>query len=341
MVLDWQLALMRESPIEKRFQRYLAGMDGSETAAIGLSGESHFRIYHQPGMTAKSVLTSAAERFLDGELDQDEWDKLICDRLASPRHEDRVWPVGQDACFAHRFASRAPTVARALAILRGHVQQQTEACTKSRVLGIGGPLARSHGTEFPVVQGPMTRVSDVSEFCETVARGGGLPFLALGLMRGEEVREKLGRTRDLMGDQPWGVGILGFALRELQEEQMPVIREIRRPFAIIAGGRPDQAASLESDGITAYLHVPSPGMLKAFILEGARRIASKGVAREADAEAGQGPCIEVAEADQRRDGMYMLGQLAALRDGETTIRDLHENVCSGTAWTPWREKSPS
>ncbi len=45
----------------------------------------------------------------------------------------------------------------------------------------------------------MTRVSDVPEFCQAVERGGGLPFLALALMRGEEVRDVLVRTRELMG----------------------------------------------------------------------------------------------------------------------------------------------
>ena len=33
----------------------------------------------------------------------------------------------------------------------------------------------------------------------------------------------------------------------------------RPPFALIAGGRPDQARALEADGIATYLHVPSPG----------------------------------------------------------------------------------
>ena len=490
VVLDWQLAVTRESPIERRFQRRLAAMDGSETVAIRLPGDSYWRFYHQPGMTAKSGIVSAAERLRDeAGFDQEQWDDLICERLAAWRLDDRLWPIGQDACFAQGFASQAPTVARALALLREHVERQTDACTRSRVLGNGGPLAVSHGTEFPIVQGPMTRVSDVPEFCEAVAHGGGLSFLALGLMRGAEVREKLGRTRDLMGDRPWGVGILGFAPRELQEEQMPAIREFRPPFAIIAGGRPDQAASLETHEISTYLHVPSPGMLESFIGEGARRfifegrecgghvgprtsfvlwdtminvllaadlsdedasdvrvlfaggvhdalsgsmvsamaqplvergmkvgvllgtgylftqeivqtgaavrafqdvtaradhtvvleagpgheircaetmyaeyfethksklrmkgcstdeirerleeinrgrlrIASKGVTRRADPETGQGPCMDVPESDQRRDGMYMLGQIAALRDGTTTIRHLHEEVCDGTA----------
>ena len=48
------------------------------------------------------------------------------------------------------------------------------------------------------------------------------------------------------------------------------------PFALIAGGRPDQAAALESRGIATYLHVPSPGLLRRFLDRGARRFVFEG-----------------------------------------------------------------
>src|SRR5262249_47921836 len=123
---------------------------------------------------------------------------------------------------------------------------------------------------------PMTRVSDVPEFADAVARGGALPFLALALLRGPQVRDLMEMTRDLMGTRPWGVGILGFVERELRAEQLAVVEEVRPPFAIIAGGRPDQAMSLEAKEITTYLHVPSPGMLDTFVREGARRFIFEG-----------------------------------------------------------------
>src|SRR5262249_54244755 len=48
------------------------------------------------------------------------------------------------------------------------------------------------------------------------------------------------------------------------------------PFALIAGGRPDQARELEKEGIPTYLHVPSPGLLKMFLRDGARRFVFEG-----------------------------------------------------------------
>ncbi len=140
----------------------------------------------------------------------------------------------------------------------------------------GAGVARAHGTRYPLVQGPMTRVSDRAEFASAVADGGGLPFLALALMRAGEAGALLERTAELLGERSWGVGLLGFVPAELRAEQLEVVREHRPPFALIAGGRPDQARELEADGIETYLHVPSPGLLKLYLADGARRFVFEG-----------------------------------------------------------------
>src|SRR5262249_4000678 len=75
---------------------------------------------------------------------------------------------------------------------------------------------------------------------------------------------------------PWGAGILGFAPPEIRREQTEAIRAIRPPFALIAGGRPDQARELGKEGIPTYLHVPSPGLLSLFLRDGARRFVFEG-----------------------------------------------------------------
>jgi NAD(P)H-dependent flavin oxidoreductase YrpB (nitropropane dioxygenase family) len=55
-----------------------------------------------------------------------------------------------------------------------------------------------------------------------------------------------------------------------------VIREIRPSYAIIAAGRPAQAAALEEVGISTFLHAPSPGLLKQFLDAGARKFIFEG-----------------------------------------------------------------
>ena len=51
---------------------------------------------------------------------------------------------------------------------------------------------------------------------------------------------------------------------------------MKPPFALIAGGRPDQAKELESEGIATYLHAPSPGLLDQYLRDGARRFILEG-----------------------------------------------------------------
>lgn len=104
----------------------------------------------------------------------------------------------------------------------------------------------------------MTRVSDRAAFAAQVAEAGGLPFLALALMEGADVQRLLEETAAAVGTRPWGVGILGFAPAHIREAQYEAIHKFRPPCALIAGGRPSQAAPLEAAGIETFMHVPSP-----------------------------------------------------------------------------------
>ena len=98
-----------------------------------------------------------------------------------------------------------------------------------------------------------------------VAREGGLPFLALALLREADVRTLLRATEAALSGRPWGVGILGFVPPDLRAEQLRAVHEVRPPLALIAGGRPDQAAELERQGIAAYLHAPSPDLIGQYL----------------------------------------------------------------------------
>lgn len=170
-------------------------------------------------------------------------------------------PVGQDGFLATRFAADHGTVDRVVRAV------------KDAVLAA---LTQEPSGPSMIAQGPMTRVSDRAAFAASVAENGGLPFVALALATKEQTRALLRETMDRLGDRPWGAGILGFAAEEVRTGQLEVIEELRPRYAIIAGGRPAQAAALERLGITTFLHVPSPGLLKQFLDAGARRFIFEG-----------------------------------------------------------------
>ena len=278
-VLDSQLLLTRESPLPEHVRARIASMDGSETVCLGSAAGASFRAYSRPDLPVVDDLRRVETAlFVNEERDEAAaaWRASVRSRVGWEQPETQVLAVGQDAAFASSLARRFGTVGGVLAGLRRAIVDHCRTACRLNPLAEGGLLAQSHGTRYPIVQGPMTRVSDRAEFAEAVAGAGALPFLALALMRGSEIAELLAKTRDLLGEKPWGVGVLGFVPPELRTEQMEVIRAYRPPFALIAGGRPDQARALEAEGVPTYLHVPSPGLLQMFLRDGARRFVFEG-----------------------------------------------------------------
>ena len=268
VVLDGALLLARESPLVGSIRERIARWDGSETAVIGPDGGPRLRVAAPPGSTALSGLRTAASGTPEG------W-RTAAGSLVG-WEPGMAWPVGQDASLAARLARRYVTTGGIIQAVGRAIDRSLVEARSSRPLAEGSAMAASLGTRYPIIQGPMTRVSDVVEFAEAVAGGGALPFLALALLRGDDVSTLLRRAGEALEGRSWGVGVLGFAPPELRSEQVAAILEARPPFALIAGGRPDQARDLEKNGIATFLHVPSPGLLDQFLRDGARRFVLEG-----------------------------------------------------------------
>ena len=280
VVLDWQLALCVESELPPDVRQRVARMDGSETAVLGGDGLERYRAYVRPGEKAFATLNELQHARSPASPSQESrdsaWREAVEKRIRGAGEVERLLLIGQDAAFASPLAKEYSTVKGIADALRRSAATHCRLASEDRVLRPGGPLAESHGTRYPIVQGPMTRVSDTADFADAVAKGGGLPFLALALLRGPQVATLLEETKRRLGARPWGVGILGFVPRELREEQLAEVRKYPPPYAIIAGGRPDQSAALEREGIRSYLHVPSPALLKMFLEQGATRVIFEG-----------------------------------------------------------------
>ncbi len=278
VVLDTQLTLLRESPLPDEVRKRIARMDGSETACLGEDLSLPFRALASPRSKAVGELQALAAQLAAGpdapERKHALWRQSV--RRCVNWTETGLWPLGQDACLAGPLAERYGAVGRALHGLRSELRSQLRSAKRVDILMEGSAWARAHDTAYPVAQGPMTRVSDTPAFAGEVAAAGGLPFLALGMQREAEIETLLAETRVCLGDRAWGAGLLGFMEAPLHEEQLSVVLKYRPPFALIAGGQPEQARRLEAEGIRTYLHVPTPGLLTLFAEEGARRFVFEG-----------------------------------------------------------------
>ncbi|MFX0578322.1 SDR family NAD(P)-dependent oxidoreductase [Nocardia nepalensis] len=261
VVLDVQLALTTEMDLPSEVSSAIRAMDGSETAVVG-----GYRFYVRPDLPLARSMASSG----------DAEPETIAARLGARDLREQLLPVGQDAVTASQLASRHVTAGGVVQAIRGSVMAALATAQTCRPLDSGATFAAAHGLRFPIAQGPMTHVSDKAGFASAVADAGGLPFLALSLLSGEKTHALLEETAGLLGDRPWGAGILGFVPAAIREAQLAAILAVRPPFALIAGGRPSQSAELEAAGIPTFLHVPSPGLLDQFLAQGARRFVFEG-----------------------------------------------------------------
>ncbi|MFG2617246.1 SDR family NAD(P)-dependent oxidoreductase [Streptomyces sp. NPDC048507] len=251
VLVDVQLALTAEGEpgLPAEVAAALRAMDGSETRLV----DGH-RVYARPDLTPPEGPAAPL--------------------LGARDLRSQLLPVGQDGAAAARLAARHRTAGGVLRAVRTAVTGHLEAAVRA-LPPAGGH--RAAGSTLPVAQGPMTRVSDQAAFAAAVAAEGGIPYLALAVMEGPDVRRLLAQTAERLGERPWGAGLLGFAPPALRREQLAAVLEARPPYAIIAGGTPAQAAPLEAAGIKTHLHVPSPGLLERHLADGARRFVFEGL----------------------------------------------------------------
>ncbi len=272
VVVDDALLLMPESPLPASFREQLLGASAQDTIALG--SEPMVRILQRrPFQGADSLRQAAA---WDAGGSSIAWQEAAAARVGWGDPGATAWPVGQSigtAALAHR---RWKTTGRYLQALTASAAESVATARRLGQLRPDGGMARAHGTRYPIMQGPMTRVSDTPEFAAAVADAGALPMLALSLMRPEAVEELLRATREHLADRPWGVGILGFVPTELRQAQLEVMLRIKPHVVLIAGGRPDQALALEREGVPTYLHVPTPALARLFLEQGARRFVFEG-----------------------------------------------------------------
>jgi len=182
-------------------------------------------------------------------------------------------PVGQGLAIAWQNVDRPLST-----VLSGYRLDDEPglAARAESLLGNGSRMCEELGLGAPLVQGPMTRVSDVPGFASAVAKEGALPLVALALKRGPAANDVLTDTRAELADRAWGVGMLGFAPPEIWQPQHEAVLRTRPSVAVVAGARPDQVLDLEEHGIITYAHAPTARIVSLLWKAGVRRFVLEG-----------------------------------------------------------------
>lgn len=271
-VLDNQLLLLDESPLASSLKNHIENLSGNETVAVGDAEQGHyFRLLVRPGYSAAQAFARAADGQSSEQLHRLAEGKVNWKDLSSG-----LLPVGQDVYFSGLWRKKYGHMAAVFSAIDAAIESSLSITLAAKPVSENTPLARDLGITYPLVQGPMTRVSDKAEFALAVSEGGAMPMLAFALLKGRSLTDLLDNTHKQLGDRPWGVGLLGFAPQALLDEQIAATLKYRPACAIIAGGRPDQVVKLEAEGIPSFLHVPSANLISFFLQEGARRFIFEG-----------------------------------------------------------------
>jgi len=278
-VIDDQVLLFPSSPLSANSKDLISKLEGRELEVIHYSIDSHISLLNQAwAKFSKKCIADFHDLYLSngGRDVEKKYLATIRENLFWGDLNSSIWPVGQMIGLAGSYAKKYLTVNGFIKAMRQSIDRDFDKIGACNVLNAGSPMSIDHKTKYPIVQGPMTRVSDSPKFANNVAVAGALPFVALALLKGKQLNELLSSTAKLLNGKSWGVGILGFVPQALKEEQIQEVLKSKPPFAIIAGGRPDQAKELEREGIKTYLHVPVPSLLESFIKQGSTRFIFEG-----------------------------------------------------------------
>jgi len=257
VILDSQLALFPESHASPELARLLSKLNGQETRLI--SGVRVMRWLTMP-------------RIKDG-ADPGEIDALT----GGLDPEKNLIPLGQDFTLSTDYVNRYHHLDALIEAMEQAVVGHVNQARFNPAVRRNNELARELGTEFPVIQGPMARVSDEAEFLKCVADAGAMPMLAIGMATPESAESMLNKAQQTVTG-PWGAGLLGFLPQAQFEAQAQKVLTLDPPpsAVVIAGGRAAQSAIFEKAGIKAFLHVPSAWLLDQYVKEGVHRFIFEG-----------------------------------------------------------------
>ena len=171
-VLDSQLLLMTEARLPVALRVLVGNLSGSETQAVG-TGEAgeYFRLLVRPGLTAARQFAAACDS-----LGYDELRTRVVDNTHWQDAARALLPIGQDVAFAAPWSRRFGTVGAVLRAIDAAVAGHGATAHRCASMAEGAPLALAIKTRFPIIQGPMTRVSDTAEFALTVAAAAQSQF---------------------------------------------------------------------------------------------------------------------------------------------------------------------
>ena len=269
VILDSQLVLLEAAGVETELRAELAARSASDTQIAGDLAGRPFRFLPHGGMDAARRLAEQEWRLCEEADDAGRaaaFEKELHPYLeAGLSSASPVLPVGQGLAFAQQFAAEGLNLSGIVERYRAELARSIHAVKQAFPFREGSRLAGEHGVRFPVVQGPMAVVTDTPRLAPSILRHGGLPFCSTAGLRADGIRALLHDARTLIGDQPFGLGLVGFLPQVGAGDAVLGDSSARPDFITIAGADAGHAVRLQQAGIGAYFHAPSQSLIREYL----------------------------------------------------------------------------
>jgi len=271
-----------EAGAEEGMLALLERFDPSDSAGLGRHFDFELRVYRQ-------LATKPPKAYEAYELAQSDdaagaaacWDEMLTQlpegavpSVFNPRYQ--LVPVGQVSALASQLRDQ---FGRADAILDHYKHVIGTAWHGVRAdypLTEGAGVSERFGVRFPLFQGPMSQVCDGAGFVDKIERSGAFPWVAFSNMPDYIAEPLRADVHEVMGDRPWGVGIIGMDSNRYRDAHLELLYKSPPPWVMVAAGTLEQAMNFQNRGVNTVFHTPVPAMfrtaleagIKHFILEG-------------------------------------------------------------------------
>jgi len=269
IILDSQLVLLEAAGLDAELRGELATRSVSDTQIAGDIVGRPFRFLPHGGKDAARKLAEQEWRLCEEADDAGRgvaFEKELHSYLQSGLSPaNPLLPVGQGLAFAQQFAAENLDLSGILDRYRAELARSIHAVKQAFPFREGSRLANEHGVRFPIVQGPMAVVTDTPRLAPAVLRNGALPFCSTAGLKADRIRALLHDARALIGDQPFGLGLVGFLPVDGADDAVLGDSSERPHFITIAGADAGHAVRLEQAGIGAYFHAPSQSLIREYL----------------------------------------------------------------------------
>ncbi|MBY9000496.1 MAG: SDR family NAD(P)-dependent oxidoreductase, partial [Candidatus Heimdallarchaeota archaeon] len=269
VVLEGQLYLLPECPLQDDTKDFLAGLDENDTYLVGESLDYKYRL---AGKIANQTIRDLKKLTKEGSDSEQGFNilKTVKELEAKSLYfkdsdiKNTLLPLGVDVCFANFIKTRFGNLSTFLHDLTELMKEQLNSVAKNWPFAENSDFAKSIGVRFPIIQGPMANISDVPMFGKEVLSKGALPIFALGGLLKEEAEEMFQEIQNIFEkEQVFGGGIIGLeVIKERREDHISLLQKYNTPICLLAAGSVQLAKRIQDSGFKTLFHAPALALFK-------------------------------------------------------------------------------